>query len=87
MKLVGNYHFKRALEIAKSGDYSIGVIGNENLIADLSGEYHKLFTMSNCPCGNFNDSLLPCSCDAHELINYRINNLSNLYKKCEMVLF
>ena len=86
MKLVGNYHFKRALEIAKSGDHSIGVVGNKNLTMGLSDEYHKLFIMSNCPCGNFNDPIMSCSCDITELVNYRVNNLTYLNSKCEMVL-
>mgnify|MGYP001592152688 CR=1 FL=1 len=72
MRIIGNTHVKRALEIAEKGHHSILIIGNPT---DILKDDHSLpanvrFSQL-CPCGNFNDPRLSCCCSLETVKVYQ----------------
>ena len=80
-KIHGNEYLNRSVKIALMGRHTITVIGNpdnglehiEKVFADTGGERNSwLFQfITPCPCYNFRDNLLICSCSMEDIINHR----------------
>lgn len=61
-----NESAKRALEVAKAGDHSICIIGNDEA-TDLASSYAKAIPFAPCPCGNYGDRSKECACTPSEI--------------------
>lgn len=70
--IMGQYHAKRACEVALAGGHSVTFVGAgieaAKQLAQWCQEHELVATaMKECPCGGFNNLKVDCSCSAVEL--------------------
>lgn len=69
---VGNYHTKRAIEVAIAGNHSIAFHGNPaNGKEQLQTIIGNSFFLSPCKCGNFGDMYKECLCTPTQIKKHR----------------
>ena len=72
MRIIGNAHVKRALEIAEKGNHSTLIIGNlTNVLQDGQPWPDDAWFRQPCPCGNFSDPRLSCFCLLEDVQRHR----------------
>lgn len=86
--LVGNYHLRRAIEIALAGDHTIGIFGRaDNGASALKSVPNlKLHFHERCLCGNSQETDRFCTCTISELKRYSRNKKYRKALECDILV-
>jgi len=78
----GQYHVRRALEVAMAGQHSVLFIGSWTSQAGAFAAYARekglrARAVAPCPCGNYNDSPGACTCSVEMVARWQAKHLGD----------
>ena len=85
--LIGNWHAKRAIEVAWAGGHSIRFIGTPNAQAQELAIYARskgidAVSVQTCPCGHYGDYKVECTCTLEMVTDWQ----AQYYQSADVVV-